>query len=194
MYYYDLKLALYTTENIDLPTDFFGEFPHIDTEKTKYLENYNHPVPFQDRPRRSAPKSVTTHTRESIPPTPIHSAKHHIHNCLNERVDFRLGPVELTAFDVHTKTSSKKKKRELTEKNYSLGYGVFHLYRSLEQISEQDLPDTKIAKDESLNISHSQDDGTLVCILAVPSYMSHQDYINSLGPSNASIVSYRFIR
>lgn len=88
--------------------------------------------------------------------------------------------------------ATNKKKKRLEERTVQLGYGVLHIYRDLEPVGEQDLPDTKIARDESLNISSDED--TLLCVLAVPSYMTYKDFTNFLGPINSNITNYRFLR
>ncbi|KAG1226456.1 hypothetical protein G6F68_019739 [Rhizopus microsporus] len=76
-----------------------------------------------------------------------------------------------------------------------LGYGVLHLYRDRQAMQEQDLPDTKIAKQESMKEEDDSDDDRIICILAVPSYMTNKDFMQFLGSStNKDILHYRFIR
>lgn len=189
MYYYKLKCVLYTPESVDLPNDFFGSFPTLNIESTKYLENYKHANNKSKTLRRRSSQLVKTVPTKNIPPTPIDTMKPHLNHSLEGQVDFRFGPIEMHEMNsVHV---SKKKKR-MEEKTIQLGYGVLHLYRDFETVSEQDLPDTKIAKDESLNIVSNQD--TIICILAVPSYMSYKDFTNFLGSANSNITHYRFIR
>ncbi|RCI03323.1 hypothetical protein CU098_009687 [Rhizopus stolonifer] len=72
------------------------------------------------------------------------------------------------------------------------GYGVLHLYRDRLPIQEQNLPDTEIAKQESSQ--HDNGYGRIICILAVPSYMTNKDFIQFLGPANKDVLQYRFIR
>lgn len=189
MYYYKLKCILYTPDSLELKTDFFSSFPNVDLTSTSYLENYKQLENKSTtlRRRSSQPKPIST---KNIPPTPINTTKLHADHSLEGQVDFRFGPIEL--HELNSIATSKKKKR-LEEKTTKLGYGVLHLYRDLEPVSEQDLPDTKIARDESLNISSEEED-TLICVLAVPSYMSHKDLTNFLGAANSNITNYRFIR
>ncbi|CAO3636662.1 unnamed protein product [Mucor hiemalis] len=188
MYYYTLKCLIYTPDPIKLPTNFFGSFPNLDLSTTSYLEKYKQLQSKSStlRRRSSQPKAVPT---ENIPPTPIHTTKSHAEHSLEEEVDFRFGGIEVHEMKV---VASSKKKKRLEERTVQLGYGVLHIYRDLEPVCEQDLPDTKIARDESLNISSDED--TLVCVLAVPSYMTHKDFTNFLGPINSNITNYRFIR
>lgn len=100
----------------------------------------------------------------------------------------------MTAMDVSAHNTKKKKKR-MDESTLYLGYGVMHLYRGLHSLTEQELPDTKLAKDQSLNVSTThQDEDTTLCILAVPSYMTFKDFTDFLGSANSHIEHYRFIR
>ncbi|KAG2206154.1 hypothetical protein INT47_003803 [Mucor saturninus] len=190
MYYYKLKCVLYTPESVSMPNDFFGDFPTLNMERVKYLENYKHANNKSRTLRRRSSQPAKSTTVENIPPTPIDTMKPHLNHSLEGQVDFRFGPIELHALD--TSLSANKKKKRMEEKTTQLGYGVLHLYRDVETVSEQDLPDTKIAKDESLNIVSDQD--TVLCILAVPSYMSYKDLLDFLGSTNSSITHYRFIR
>ncbi|OAD07488.1 C2H2-type zinc finger transcription factor [Mucor lusitanicus CBS 277.49] len=83
----------------------------------------------------------------------------------------------------------------MDESTHQLGYGVMHLYRGLRPLTEQELPDTKLAKDQSLNLPTSgQDEDTTLCVLAVPSYMTFKDFTDFLGSANSQIEHYRFIR
>ncbi|KAI9272428.1 hypothetical protein EDC94DRAFT_555087 [Helicostylum pulchrum] len=186
MYYYQLKCVLYTPTPIQqLPLDFFGPFPTIDTASTKYLDNYKHANNKSNKIRRRSSVAVPKNTTplKNIPPTPITTTQHHSSQGLQDQVDFRFGPIELQETNVvHT---SKKKKR-LDEKTVQLGYGLLRLYKSTEPVPElQDL-DTALSKD--------QDQDTIICVLAVPSYMTYKDFTNFLGAANANITHYRFIR
>ncbi|CEP19761.1 hypothetical protein [Parasitella parasitica] len=132
--------------------------------------------------------------QKHVPPTPIHTVKPHENHSLDGQIDFRLGPIDLTAIDVTTQ-NAKKKKKKTEEWTISLGYGVLYLYRDLLPLTEEELPDTKLAKDQSLNISSSeQGEDTTLCILAVPSYMTVKDFTDFLGSANSLIEHYRFIR
>jgi hypothetical protein len=192
MYYYKLKCVLYTPESLSLPSDFFGSFPpSIDLGSSKYLENYQH---FNNKSaaattRRRSSQPPTKTAPKNIPPTPIHTTKPHFNHSLEGQVDFRFGSIELHSQDV---VLTSKKKKRMDETTIHLGYGVLHLYRDLEPVKEQDLPDTKLAKDESLNIVSDED--TVICVLAVPSYMSYKDFTNFLGAANSNITHYRYIR
>lgn len=188
MYYYTLKCLIYTPDPIKLPTDFFGSFPNLKLSATSYLEKYKQLKSKSStlRRRSSQPKTVPT---ENIPPTPIHTTKSHAEHSLEEEVDFRFGAIEVHEMNA---VATNKKKKRLEERTVQLGYGVLHIYRDLEPVGEQDLPDTKIARDESLNISSDED--TLLCVLAVPSYMTYKDFTNFLGPINSNITNYRFLR
>lgn len=189
MYYYKLKCVLYTPDPVNLPDNFFGLFPTLNMESVKYLENCKHANSKSRILRRRSSQPVKATPVENIPPTPIDTMKPHLNHSLEGQVDFRFGPIELQ--EMNSVPVSKKKKR-MEEKTVQLGYGVLHLYRDFDTVSEQDLPDTKIAKDESLNIVSDQD--TVICILAVPSYMSYKDFTDFLGSANSNITHYRFIR
>lgn len=189
MYYYKLKCVLYTPESVTMPNDFFGLFPTLNLETVKYLENYKHANNKSRTLRRRSSQPSKATPVENIPPTPIDTMKPHLNHSLEGQVDFRFGPIELHAID---SVPVNKKKKRTEEKTSQLGYGVLHLYRDFESVSEQDLPDTRIAKEESLNMVSDQD--TILCILAVPSYMSYKDFMDFLGSTNSSITNYRFIR
>ncbi|KAI8642987.1 hypothetical protein BD408DRAFT_431895 [Parasitella parasitica] len=196
MYYYTLKCVLYTPETLELPGDLFGPFPAINPEATNYLENYRHnnnnnaKAPPSSRKRLSQPLQTA---QKHVPPTPIHTVKPHANHSLDGQVDFRFGPIDLTAIDVTT--SNAKKKRKSEEWTINLGYGVLYLYRDFLPLAEHELPDTKLAKDQSLDISLSdKGEDTTLCILAVPSYMTFKDFTDFLGSANSHIEHYRFIR
>lgn len=197
MYYYKLKCVLYSPESLSLPSDLFGLFlSSTNLESSKYLENYQHSTNKSTitTRRRSSQLSTSnnkkTTVKKNIPPTPIDTTKSHVNHSLEGQVDFRFGPIELHQQNVLA--TSNKKKKQIEEKTIQLGYGLLHLYRDLEPVKEQDLPDTKLAKDESLNIVSDQD--TVICVLAVPTYMSYKDFSNFLGAANSNITHYRYIR
>ncbi|KAI8061818.1 uncharacterized protein B0P05DRAFT_590566 [Gilbertella persicaria] len=197
MYYYTLKCLLYSPDKTNLPNDFFGIFPKsVDTESTKHLENYKHNTNSKAlsslRRRSSQPPQASQ--QKHVPPTPIHINKPYKHHSLEGQIDFRFGPINLSLIDIVT-TKNHKNKRQIHESSLSLGYGVLHLYRELQPIPEQDLPDTRIVQEASLdNSNNDSDDGKILCILAIPSYMAQKDFITFLGSTNANILCYRFIR
>ncbi|KAI8379832.1 hypothetical protein EDC96DRAFT_491898 [Choanephora cucurbitarum] len=195
MYYYRLKCVLYSPEKIDLPDNFFGKLPtQVDTSAIKYLESYKHntstrATTIPSSRRRSSQPAQQRH----VPPTPIDTNKPHQNNSLEGQIDFRFGLIELSTIDMIPSQNSKKK-RQMHETSLSLGYGVLHLYRDSNHVPEQDLPDTKIAEENSLDKpKDDSDDGKVICILAVPSYLAQKDFIQFLGNTNANILHYRFI-
>ncbi|CAO3701676.1 unnamed protein product [Rhizopus stolonifer] len=116
MFQYHLKCILYTPDDISLHTSLFDDFPSINTETTDYLKNYHHPKVIQ---QSSLPKKLLNNNHQSTPPTPIDATKsQHLKHCLEDKVDFRFGPIVMQAID------GKK-----AEKTIPLGYGVLHLYR-----------------------------------------------------------------
>ncbi|KAI8982966.1 hypothetical protein BDB01DRAFT_723314, partial [Pilobolus umbonatus] len=169
----------------------------IDYGNEDYFNSHEH----NQLPRHDCPPPLIPNThvmnKPNIPPTPINTAKSLFNQTLNEKIDFRFGPLSVHSIDPtpHTKKKKKKKETHGPETELQLGYGVIHLYRDINAIAEDDLPDTKIAEDESLNInSTEEDDKTMIGILAVPSYMTHKDLIHFIGTDNANISHYRFIR
>lgn len=183
---------MYTPEKHKFPSDLFGSFPTINVETTSYLENYKHNSNIIAPPLRRRSSQPPQLTQKHVPPTPIHNVKPHSNHSLDGQIDFRFGPIGMTAMDV-TAQNTKKKKKRIDESTINLGYGVLHLYRDLHPLTEQELPDTKLAKDQSLNISDQDEDITL-CILAVPSYLTFKDFTDFLGSANSHIEHYRFIR
>ncbi|KAI8371838.1 hypothetical protein BD560DRAFT_369572 [Blakeslea trispora] len=194
MYFYRLRCILYSPETIDLPSNFFDELPtHINTSAIKYLENYKHNTTTKTTPTPSRRRSSQLPQQRHVPPTPIDTNKPHKNNSLEGQIDFRFGPIELSTIDI-TLSQNLKKKRQTHETSLSLGFGVIHLYRDANHVSEQELPDTKIAEENSLGKpKDDSDDGKVICILAVPSYMAQKDFIQFLGSTNANVLNYRFI-
>ncbi|EIE88227.1 hypothetical protein RO3G_12938 [Rhizopus delemar RA 99-880] len=145
-----------------------------------YFKSYPHPKVTQ---KSNLPRKLSANTHQNTPPTPIDTPKsQHLNHSLEDKIDFRFGPIELQAVNT-------------TEKTIPLGYGVLHLYRDRQAMQEQDLPDTKIAKQESMKEKDDSDDDRIICILAVPSYMTNKDFMQFLGSStNKDILQYRFIR
>lgn len=197
MYYYTLQCVIYRPDVLaSLPADLFGTLPTIDAAPTLYLENYKHmhnKSPPQQR-RSSQPLHLQP---KHVPPTPIHNTKLRSNHSLEGQIDFRLGPLELITMDI-SHQNNKKKKRVETEHTLQLGFGVLHLYRDIEPLTEQELPDTKIARDESLVLANqtipTKDEDITLCVVAVPSYMTYKDFTNFLGSANSHITNYRFIR
>ena len=173
MYYYSLKCVLYTPQTPTLPNTLFQHLPKLDLAWTSQLENYNH---VQDksvtRRRRSSQHAKPDPSTQNIPPTPIDVSKTHTghRKSLEGQVDFRLGPIEVHAMSV---MATSKKKKRIEEHTTSLGYGILHLYRHPEPV---------------------QGDNVILCVLAVPSYLTYKDFTNFLGPANANIDQYRFIK
>jgi hypothetical protein len=197
MFYYTLKCVLYRPDALtSLPDDLFGPFPTINAASTLYLQNYKHA--YNKTPPQRRRSSQPLHLQpKHVPPTPIHNTKSHSHHSLEGQIDFRLGPLELLSMDI-SHQNNKKKKRIVTEHTLQLGFGVLHLYRDIQPLTEQELPDTKIARDESLKLANqpiqTKDEDLTLCVVAVPSYMSHKDFIDFLGSANSNITQYRFIR
>lgn len=183
MYSYKLKCVLYTPEQIELPKDFFGTFPKINLDSSKYLGNYKHANNKSSKiRRRSSVAQKNNGLVKNIPPTPIHTTQSHSSHGLEDQVDFRLGPLEI--HETNIIPTSKKKKR-MDEKTHQLGYGLLHLYRSPEAVPEQQ---------ELIPNDTNEEHETVLCILAVPSYLTYKDFTDFLGAANASITHYRFIR
>lgn len=179
MYYYHLKCILYTSDpTLDLPADLFSDFSAV-KNCSDHFDSYLH-QPIEQKTTTIRKPSISVH--ENSPPTPIEMPKLQQSNqSLGEKIDFRLGQIELHAVDNQSTV------------DVQLGYGVLHLYRDWHHT---DLPDTRIAQDESLNKEQDQQDDTdrVICILAVPSYMSNEDFMQFLGATQDDIVQYRFIR
>jgi BRCA1-associated protein len=182
MFRYHLKCILYTPENTHFSTHLFDDdILHVNnTESIAYFKSYPHPKVTQ---KSNLPRKLSTNTHQNTPPTPIDTPKsQHLNHSLEDKIDFRFGPIELQVVNT-------------TEKMIPLGYGVLHLYRDRQAMQEQDLPDTKIAKQESMKEEDDSDDDRIICILAVPSYMTNKDFMQFLGSStNKDILQYRFIR
>ncbi|CEI87965.1 hypothetical protein RMCBS344292_02370 [Rhizopus microsporus] len=179
MYYYHLKCILYTSDpTLDLPTDLFSDFSAV-KNCSDHFDSYPH-QPIEQKTMTIRKPSISVH--ENSPPTPIEMPKLQQSNqSLGEKIDFRLGQIELHAVDNQSTV------------DVQLGYGVLHLYRDWHHT---DLPDTRIAQDESLNKEQDQQDDTdrIICILAVPSYMSNEDFMQFLGAAQDDIIQYRFIQ
>ncbi|KAI9243986.1 hypothetical protein BY458DRAFT_466964 [Sporodiniella umbellata] len=179
MFQYHLKCILYTPDTIQLHTTLFDNLPDINTSSTEYLKDYCHPKTSQ---QSSIPRKPLSNNYHYTPPTPICSTKPQFSkHCLNDKIDFRFGPITLQVI--------QEKK---PEKTIFLGHGVLHLYRDLLPMQDHDLPDTEIAKQES----SQQDDGCgrVICILAVPTYITNKDFMQFLGSTSKDVLQYRFIR
>lgn len=76
----------------------------------------------------------------------------------------------------------------------NLDYGILHLYRDPNEIpKEEEPPKAQEGGDEASN-DQSEDRGTVVCVLAVPTYMSAADFLNFVAPVNQCVSHYRIIR
>ncbi|KAI9022710.1 BRCA1-associated protein 2-domain-containing protein [Phycomyces nitens] len=68
--------------------------------------------------------------------------------------------------------------------NINLGYGILHLYRDPTEIKPFDtLPEAPIAMDS-----------TILCTLAVPSYMATSDFLQFVAPVDPYVSHYRIVR
>ncbi|TPX43456.1 hypothetical protein SeLEV6574_g05052 [Synchytrium endobioticum] len=70
-----------------------------------------------------------------------------------------------------------------------LNAGIVHLYRDRQEI--QDVAATGSIPVDSTDIKGS---GTVLCVLAVPSYMSAQDFLAFVGPARKTIAHLRIVR
>lgn len=108
--------------------------------------------------------------------------------------DWRFGPVRIESFDVHSEimasssdqhapaaslgpnlggpgTDTKGQYMPLDCKNTNAGWGIVHLYRETQDLGQGS------TSSESLN----GDDGTILCIPAVPGYLSPVGFLNFVG-------------
>jgi BRCA1-associated protein len=78
-----------------------------------------------------------------------------------------------------------------------LNAGVLHLYRDKTEVDDIletesiEIPDPKQSSSELASIKGC---GTILCVLAVPSYMSSQDFLNFIGPSRKVVSHIRIVR
>lgn len=121
--------------------------------------------------------------------------------------DWRFGPVRIESFDVPEDnmaasseqpspaaslgpnlggpgTDTKGQFKPLNCKNTEAGWGVVHLYREAHELGAAD------TTNESLN----GDDGTILCIPAVPGYLSPVGFLNFVGQKwLADVAHYRML-
>ncbi|KAI8337194.1 BRCA1-associated protein 2-domain-containing protein [Chlamydoabsidia padenii] len=101
--------------------------------------------------------------------------------------DFRLGPIDVEYID-KSLTLSLSDQRQQVIQQYSLGYGIIHLYRDKQQAPDDLMPDMLAV------IPHSEDIGFITCTLAVPSSMTTQNFLTFVKPFDDTVLQYRFIK
>ncbi|KAF7722381.1 hypothetical protein EC973_003191 [Apophysomyces ossiformis] len=69
--------------------------------------------------------------------------------------------------------------------NSNLNYGILHLYRDANELSEQVKPE---------NLQNDSEPCTIMCTLAVPSYLATPDFLNFVAPVDPFVSHYRIIR
>ncbi|KAI7900546.1 BRCA1-associated protein 2-domain-containing protein [Cokeromyces recurvatus] len=167
MYYYQLKCVLYTPEQITFPSNFFSHsFPTINPVSIDFFDDYRNKSLISSSSSSSLQRRPSQHPIKHVPPTPIsHTTTSNAteNTYLKNHTDFRLGSIHITSIDKQNK-----------KKQWHLGYGILHLYRSMEE---------------------TEPDSDTLCILAVPSYMTDTDFIQFVGSHHKShILQYRFIK
>ncbi|KAG0170286.1 hypothetical protein DFQ30_002673 [Apophysomyces sp. BC1015] len=70
----------------------------------------------------------------------------------------------------------------------NLNYGILHLYRDAKELSEQDKPENIPTNDQL------SDQCTIMCTLAVPSYLDTPDFLSFVAPVDQFVSHYRIIR
>lgn len=107
--------------------------------------------------------------------------------------DWRLGNVEIVAIDMRPRAQS----RSVPVKGRFMGRGLVRLYANNEEINEEAVHDTvsgNAGKDPTkCSFRKDQTDGTVLSILALPSYMTPADLVGFVGHSD-EISHIRMIR
>ncbi|ORY99724.1 BRCA1-associated protein 2-domain-containing protein [Absidia repens] len=98
--------------------------------------------------------------------------------------DFRLGPIDIECID--NNYNSNPPQQYLC----NLGYGILHLSRDDQPAPDELMPDMLAVMPRSPD----DDRGLMTCTLAVPSYMTTDDFLAFVQPFNATVTHYRFIR
>ncbi|KAJ3293935.1 hypothetical protein HK104_004091 [Borealophlyctis nickersoniae] len=81
-----------------------------------------------------------------------------------------------------------------------LNAGILHLYREKQEVQDiLQLQSIPVGNDESGTLSPDalkdvKGSGTVLCVLAVPSYMTAQDFLQFIGPARKSIAHVRIVR
>lgn len=83
-----------------------------------------------------------------------------------------------------------------------LNYGIIHLYKehggTLVSKASESSVNTLESTSAKADVSHTKEidsyDGTMVCVLAVPTYMSATDFLKFTAPVNQCVSHYRIIR
>ncbi|TPX38042.1 hypothetical protein SmJEL517_g00049 [Synchytrium microbalum] len=73
-----------------------------------------------------------------------------------------------------------------------LNAGIVHLYRDRKEI--EDVVSPAVISDDEDAAEQAKGSGTILCILAVPSYMTTQDLLSFVGPARKSISHLRIVR
>ncbi|KAI8085174.1 uncharacterized protein BX664DRAFT_338726 [Halteromyces radiatus] len=129
--------------------------------------------------------------------------------------DFRLGPIDIECIDKRNESHyhSKQNKgnngdktskgnnnnnvnstkpltdqQQQEEQHCKMGYGIIHLLRD-----EKPAPDD-LMPDMLSFIPNQHDMGTITCTLAVPTYMTTNDFLVFVKPFDDTVMQYRFIR
>ncbi|CAO3593505.1 unnamed protein product [Absidia cylindrospora] len=211
MYYYHLYFSLYSSEPTNLDNLHLFDLPlptHLVPQQTldtfdaqyKQLQRQQHndndntvtstiatnrlyprkrlrESPHSPTPDLSPPNidklviSSSSHKTQHTPPVPTSTIAHD---------DFRLGPIDVQCID------NNPSQRHLC----NLGYGILHLSRDDQPAPDEPMPDMLAV------MPRSPDDerGLMTCTLAVPSYMTTDDFLAFVQPFNATVTHYRFIR
>lgn len=165
MLFYRLILSVVTPDADYLPQDIFDKLPRAlqCVKDTSYLEHYHdQALSVAHRRRRRSSRKHASINRPNVPPTPIHSPKQHSKRSLDGRPDFRLGPLSIDAIDFDNEG------KENIE-TINCGFGILHLYREHDTTPNED------------GSTATEDDSTLLCILAIPSYITTLDFIKFIN-------------
>ncbi|KAI1327367.1 glycerol-3-phosphate acyltransferase [Xylariaceae sp. FL0255] len=200
-YFFHLKFELYPSPppgsgyrgNVWVPNDHSSIFddlpPHPSPPTAPLIASQPSPQPPQARPQSRI--DTESDTQGTANP------------CAATLKDWRFGPVSVESIDIDDEmtphstlaaaavgpslgSAGKATKARYTEAQ--LGWGIVHLYREGDETPELQLPLHGDGRDES------QLDCTIVCIPAVPSYLSPSDFLGFVGDKWKDQIShYRMV-
>ncbi|ORY89969.1 hypothetical protein BCR43DRAFT_464733 [Syncephalastrum racemosum] len=165
MHFYHLTLTLLAQHRDNVPSDLFDTLPSILSCADRDAKS---PVPQPPQPPRRRSSRTVSHSHSAtaitakhnnVPPTPLRSPKHSERKSQTSQPDARFGPV--TIEDPHD------------EKVTQCGQGILHFFRDTD--GDEWTPDSLSLLQDSQS---KKDLGKLLCILAVPSYLSTKDLVS----------------
>lgn len=180
MLFYRLVLSVVTPDAAYLPHNIFDRLPNTlqSVKDTSYLEHYHdQAVSVAHRQLRRSSRKHTSISRPNVPPTPIHSLKQHSKSSIDGRPDFRLGPLSIDSIEFDSEGN-----KEMIQ-TINCGFGILHLYREREA--------TTGSGDETTTTNQEK---TVLCILAIPSYITTTDFIKFIGTDSNRPTQCRVIK